>query len=265
MFRATLKSLLARKVRLLLTVVSIVLGVGFVAGTFVLTDTMNKAFDELFATAASGSDVIVRSEQAFVADRRPGPAEAAARSVNRFPRICSRYVQQVPGVASASGDVAGYAQMMDPATGDPIGGVGPPTIGTNWTDTNPSLVMREGEPPAGADEVVVDAGTARAIPACGSGQDITILFGEQAPREFTITGIAGFGDADNLAGATLALFDTRHRAAGPRQGGRVRFDLGHRGRGGRARDAPGRASSRSCRARSRRSRARRSPRSSPTR
>jgi putative ABC transport system permease protein len=66
MFRATLKSLFARKVRLILTVVSIVLGVGFVAGTFVLTDTMNKAFDDLFETAASGSDVMVRSEQAFV-------------------------------------------------------------------------------------------------------------------------------------------------------------------------------------------------------
>ena len=65
MLHATLKSLLARKLRLGLTALSIVLGVGFVAVTFVLTDTMNKAFDDLFKQAASGSDVIVRATSAF--------------------------------------------------------------------------------------------------------------------------------------------------------------------------------------------------------
>ena len=49
MWRATWKSLLAKKLRLVLTTLSIVLGVGFVAGTYVLTDTMNAAFDEVFA------------------------------------------------------------------------------------------------------------------------------------------------------------------------------------------------------------------------
>jgi putative ABC transport system permease protein len=205
MFRATLKSPFARKVRLILTVVSIVLGVGFVVGTFVLTDTMNKAFDDLFQTAASGSDVIVRSEQAFVPSAN-GPSGGGGEERDPVPGDLVATVQGVDGVASASGDVQGYAQMKDPATGDPIGGVGPPTIGTNWTDTNPSLVLREGEPP-GPDEVVVDAGTAKRFDL-GVGQDVTILFSTIEPEPFTISGIAGFGDADNLAGATLALFDT---------------------------------------------------------
>ena len=78
MLHATLKSLLARKLRLGLTALSIVLGVGFVAGTFVLTDTMNKAFDDLFAQAASGSDVIVRATSAFERATTP-PARAWAR------------------------------------------------------------------------------------------------------------------------------------------------------------------------------------------
>jgi putative ABC transport system permease protein len=60
--RATVKSLLARKLRLVLTALSIVLGVGFVAGTYVLTDTMNRAFQELFDQTAEASDVVVRSE-----------------------------------------------------------------------------------------------------------------------------------------------------------------------------------------------------------
>jgi hypothetical protein len=65
MWRATLKSLLAKKVRLALTALSVVLGVGFMAGTYVLTDTMSAAFDELFKTAAANTDVVVRAEAAF--------------------------------------------------------------------------------------------------------------------------------------------------------------------------------------------------------
>ena len=65
MLRASLRSLRARKLRLLLTGLSIVLGVGFVAGTYVLTDTMNAAFDDLFSSFAVDVDVIVRSDSAF--------------------------------------------------------------------------------------------------------------------------------------------------------------------------------------------------------
>ena len=67
MFRAAIRSLLARKVRLLLTGLSVVLGVGFMAGTFVLTDTMTRAFNDLFETTYSQIDVLVRSENAFTA------------------------------------------------------------------------------------------------------------------------------------------------------------------------------------------------------
>ena len=65
MWRATIKSLFARKVRLLLTALAIVLGVGFMAGTYVLTDTMGKAFDDLFSTANQNTDVVVRAVSAF--------------------------------------------------------------------------------------------------------------------------------------------------------------------------------------------------------
>ena len=63
MFRATIKSLLARKLRLLLTAIAIVLGVGFTAGTFVLTDTALKSFDSLFNTAFVNIDVVVQAKQ----------------------------------------------------------------------------------------------------------------------------------------------------------------------------------------------------------
>lgn len=206
MLRATLKSLLARKLRLALTALSIVLGVGFVAGTFVLTDTMNKAFDDLFAQAASGSDVIVRSTSAFEPSQA-GPGGGGGQQRNSITENLVATVADVAGVESAEGGVSGYAQMVDPKTGDAIGGFGPPTLGANWNETaNATLELRSGTPPTGSDQVVVDAATAKTY-GLSVDQTIRILF--QGPaREFRIVGIVGFGTADSLGGATLALFDT---------------------------------------------------------
>ena len=208
MWRATFKSLLARKVRLALTALSVVLGVGFVAGTYVLTDTMNAAFDELFASASQSSDVIVRTESAFTGVEA-GPGGGGADERDPVPAPLLSAVQGVDGVEQAAGAVSGYAQMVDPATGDEIGGFGPPTIGTNWTGTggSTSITVRAGEPPAGPDEVMVDAGTAKRF-SIGVGDTIKVLFATAEPREFTVAGTVGFGDADNLGGATLAVFDT---------------------------------------------------------
>jgi putative ABC transport system permease protein len=205
MWRAVVKSLLARKLRLLLTALSIVLGIGFVAGTFVLTDTMNRAFDELFATTTADVDVVVRATSAFEAEAgNPGGSGNISR--NPIPDDVLPVVQEVPGVGSAYGGVLGYAQMVDPETGEAIGGFGPPTIGVNWQEGSSVLVLRSGEPPAASDDVVIDAATARSHDL-SVGETIQILF-EGPPEEFTITGIAGFGEADNLAGATLAAFET---------------------------------------------------------
>ena len=71
MFRAAIRSLLARKVRLVLTGLAVVLGVGFMAGTFVLTDTMTQAFNDLVETQTSSIDVLVRSSNAFTATAGP--------------------------------------------------------------------------------------------------------------------------------------------------------------------------------------------------
>ena len=208
MWRATFKSLLAKKVRLALTALSVVLGVGFVAGTYVLTDTMNAAFDELFSSAAQSSDVVVRAKSAFTGVEA-GPGGGGSEERDPIPEALLPDVQAVDGVSQATGSVSGYAQMVDPATGDEIGGFGPPTIGTNWTQTGGSsaITVREGEPPASPGDVMVDAGTAKKF-SIGVGDTIKVLFASVPPREFTVSGTVGFGDADNLGGATLAAFDT---------------------------------------------------------
>ncbi|MEX0983657.1 MAG: FtsX-like permease family protein [Actinomycetota bacterium] len=206
MWRATIKGLLAKKLRLVLTALSIVLGVGFVAGTYVLTDTMNAAFDELFDQAAVGTDLVVRSESAFQGEvAGPGGGGGADERLP-LPAGLVDVIAAVPGVEVASGDVSGYAQMVDPASGDVIGGVGPPTIGTNWSEISSGVLeLRDGRAPSAVGEVVIDAGTAGANDIV-VGTTITILF-QGPPEDFEVVGIAGFGDADNLGGATLALFD----------------------------------------------------------
>ncbi|GIU96499.1 MAG: ABC transporter substrate-binding protein [Actinomycetota bacterium] len=206
MFRATWRSLLARKLRLLLTAGSIVLGVGFVAGTYVLTDTMNAAFEELFARAASGADLVVRSRQAFE-DIAAGPGTGATEERRPIPEALLEEIASVPGVEIAAGDVSGAASIVDPDSDEVLGGLGPPTIGTNWTAlADAVLTVREGRPPDGPGEVAIDAGSAR-TGEIGIGDRVPILTG--TGREvFEVVGILGFGPADNLGGATLAVFDT---------------------------------------------------------
>jgi putative ABC transport system permease protein len=200
--RATVKSLLARKLRLALTALSIVLGVGFIAGTFVLTDTMNKAFDELFSTATGSTDVIVRARTSFSSAGQGGGGSGSDRG--SFDESVLRDVRGVDGVREASGDVTGYAQFVDPKTGEAIGGFGPPTFGTNWNPRAGGFRIREGRPPEGPDEVVMDVATARKY-TFSLGDDVQILF-EGPPQEFKLVGLAGFGQADNIGGATSAIF-----------------------------------------------------------
>jgi putative ABC transport system permease protein len=205
-WRATWKSLLAKKLRLVLTTLAVVLGVGFMAGTYVLTDTMSKVFGDIFETSFAGTDVVVRSQSAF-APTAAGPGGGGGDGRDPIQESLLDVVAEIDGVARASGEVSGYAQYVDPATGETIGAVGPPTLGTgtDLTQTQPLIQVREGEAPQGLDEVGVDASTARRY-GLEVGQRIEILF-EGPPREFTITAIYGFGEADNLGGATAAIFD----------------------------------------------------------
>ncbi|HZA27023.1 MAG TPA: ABC transporter permease, partial [Actinomycetota bacterium] len=204
MWRATLKGLVAHKVRLGLTALSVVLGVAFVAGTFILTDTMGRAFDDLFATATKGVAVEVTGVPKFQA----GPFEAETiGTAERVPGELLETVREVDGVLSAHGALNGYAQLVD-ESGEAIATGGAPTLGVNWID-DPSLnalALREGRPPRASGEIVVDARTARDHDL-RVGEPVTVLL--QGPRmSATIVGIAGFGPADNLGGASLVAFDT---------------------------------------------------------
>ncbi|MEZ5081240.1 MAG: FtsX-like permease family protein [Thermoleophilia bacterium] len=188
------RNLLSSKLRLFLTSIAIVLGVGFVVAAFVLGDTITKTFDDVFSNANQGVAVSVRGK-AVVSDldRKPVPASLLPK------------VQAVDGVAQADGTVAGSAVILK-SNGDPAGLDGPPSLGFSWpqaTDLNPFRVL-EGRAPVAADDVVVDKTTAdRAKFAVG---DMITVVTAVGPAKYRLVGIVGFGDTNNLAGATIASF-----------------------------------------------------------
>ncbi|MGH2754569.1 MAG: ABC transporter permease [Actinomycetota bacterium] len=198
MFKATIRSLLGHKLRLMLTGLAVVLGVGFISGTYVLTDTMNAAFDDLFDSTTEGVDVFVRDASDFEA-QFGGSREPIDESVLGT-------VQGVEGVELAVGSVTGYAQMID-KEGEAITPGGAPTLGFNWTPEplNP-LDLEAGEPPETLTEVVIDANTASEHDF-QVGDEIEVITLEE-PQTFTISGVATIGGAGSLGGATLAVFET---------------------------------------------------------
>src|SRR6202034_57878 len=198
MWKVVLQGLLAHKLRLALTALAIVLGVTFISGTFVLTDTLNSTFGNLFTSVYHKIDFQVRGVAQL------GAGAGATR--NPLPESLLTSVRAVLGVAGAYGQVEGYAQFVA-RDGKPV----PSTVGTiglGW-DSNPqisSLHLISGNPPTTSDDVVMDAATAKSY-GFSVGQRVRILgAGLKSAQTFTITGIAQFGTADNLAGETLAAF-----------------------------------------------------------
>jgi putative ABC transport system permease protein len=193
----TIKGLLAHKLRLGLTALAIVLGVTFISGTFVLTDTLHNTFNNLFGNIYAKVDFQVRGVAQL------GSGGNAVR--NELPQSLLSTIRGVPGVAAAEGEVTGYAQYIG-HNGKVIQTGGAPTLGVSFDPDQrlSSLHLIAGRQPTAANDVVMDAGTAQKD-GFSVGQQVRILTA-QATRTFTITGIAEFGTANNLAGATIAAF-----------------------------------------------------------
>ena len=202
MLRIALKSLLARKLRLFTTSLAVLLGVAFMSGTLVLTDTMGRTFDVLFADATAGVDAAVRGKAVITSD--------FAVDRDRVPASIVETVRTTPGVAAVEGFVQGYAQVVGKdgeAVGNP--GMGAPTFGRNWSEVpelNPFRLV-SGTAPKADDEVVLDAYTAKES-GWAVGETATILT-ERGPVRVRVAGIAKFGEADGTGGATNVMFTTR--------------------------------------------------------
>ena len=198
MTRVALAGLLGRKLRTALTAIAIVLGVAMVTGTFVLTDSIDKAFNSIFTDVRKGSDIVVSGKAATSTEQRIDRADAARRR-------CSAQVRELPDVAEAEGQVNGEAQLIG-HDGKAIVFGGAPNLGfsiANGASRFNPLTLVSGTWPHGP-KVVIDKSTA-SKKHFKVGQTI----GVQATGPSSsckISGLVKFG-GQSLGGATLAGFD----------------------------------------------------------
>jgi hypothetical protein len=170
--RVTLRGLLARRARIVLTVLSIVIGVSFVSGAFILTDSFRRAFDQLFAELDRGIDLRVRGATAFGRGGGGSPV----------PATLADEIRELPGVVAVEPNLDEPAVVLD-ADGEPVPSRGGPQLGVSWTGEGVigGRVLRSGEVPSGIDEVSLDETTAERI---GASPTLTAVYA-------VITGVLG--------------------------------------------------------------------------
>ncbi|MEV7430386.1 FtsX-like permease family protein [Nocardioides sp. NPDC092400] len=203
MIRAALKSLLGRKLRLLMSTFAIVLGVAFVAGSLVFSDTLGRSFTALFASTVG--DVVVQPEG--------GTTSQGAPSTQTLPAALVDELAEVEGAARADGNVEAVGVFVVDTDGKVVGGLGPPALGGNWNDAPAGhgltgLTIQEGRAPERSGEVVLDARTAERA-GYGIGDDVPFVTStDRLNLDAELVGIAEFAEGGSLNGATLAQFDT---------------------------------------------------------
>ena len=203
MIRFALKGLLGRKLRTALTALAIVLGVTMVSGTYVLTDSIDEAFDSIFTDVRRGSDVVVSGEAAF--DLTGGSGATAPP----FEESVLGQVREIEGVAVAEGSVDSESAQLIGDDGKAVTYGGAPNLGFSIADGNSRfnpLTLVEGEWP-GPEEVVIDSATADKE-NFEIGEQVGVQAAGPVDR-LRISGFIKFGSVDTIGGATLAGFDLR--------------------------------------------------------
>lgn len=197
MLRVSLKGVWAYKIRLALTALAIILGVGLISGVYVYTDTISKAFDGIFANAYAGIDIAISAESDF------DFGEGVYIDEDDF-----ALVEGVEGVEQAFPYIQGIGATLLDSEGHVLGtGAGPPTIIASLTPGETGgFTIDEGAYPAGAGQAALDRASAEAG-GFEVGSPVTVISGQAGRLELTLAGIAAFGDGADLGGSKWILFD----------------------------------------------------------
>lgn len=198
MWRATWKGIMARKLRLLLSALAIVLGVSFVVGSFVLTDTLSTVFTRMLNQGNAGVDIAVQSHtdaSGATAVRRPVPADLTDT------------IADIPGVAAVEGRLLDRNTQLYDKAGKPIDATTRLGFSMGDVDVLDVATLRSGARPRGPDQVAIDQLTADKY-GFEVGDRIKLNVSTTAARTFRISGIIGYGDEPGFPGSTVAAFDT---------------------------------------------------------
>jgi putative ABC transport system permease protein len=188
------RNLLTYKRRLISTVLAVALGVAFLAGTLLLSDTLRANFNKLFTQANGATDVVIRSATKISAGS--GTSQRTGIDASLLPQV-----RAVAGVADAQPYLEGYGQLVG-SDGKVIGGGGPPTRAANWVSDqqlNPYRLVA-GHVPRADDQAVINRGAATSG-RLSLGATTTLL--TPRPVQLRIVGIATFGTADGFGPSTF--------------------------------------------------------------
>ena len=203
MITVALKGLLGRKLRALLTAISIVLGVAMISGTYVLTDTIKAAFGTVFNQVYKNTDAVITGKSAIGGNANQGVTPPS------LPESLLQKVRGLPGVAEAEGGITDEAKLVGRDNKVVTSAGGAPSLAFSVNPKgnqrfNP-LVLTTGRWPQGPHEIAIDQKTANAK-HFKVGDTIGVLTRGPVQR-FRIVGTVRFGGVSSLGGATIAIFD----------------------------------------------------------
>ncbi|MFJ2952624.1 ABC transporter permease [Streptomyces sp. NPDC087226] len=198
MFRTALRNVSAHKARLLMTVLAVMLGVAFVSGTLVFTNSLSGALQNQSAKGFDHVDVAVTAQW----------KEAEGDRVGEYPELTRELVDEsaaVPGAARAIGTVQGFTAIAG-KDGKLIGDGFQSQGGNYWGDKDPRYPLTDGRAPKGEGEILIDSETAK---RAGYKVGDTVRMSVDGPvLEPVITGVFTTDDGNVAAGGSLTLFDT---------------------------------------------------------
>ena len=202
MLRAAWKSLLGRKMRLLMSMVAIVAGVGFVVGSYVFSDTLGTSFTSIFNNTVP--DVSVRYGKPDDRIRRDKPV--SQKLLDELAKL--------PEAGRVDGRVQGRGVVLLTKDNKLVGTMGPPTLAFNDSSAPAArgvkgLEILAGRHPKGVNEVVLDQSSATRAGYYVGDQVHVVLPGQDKISTPELVGLAGFRDGASLNGATILIWETR--------------------------------------------------------
>lgn len=198
MFRTALRNVSAHKARLLMTVLAVMLGVAFVSGTLVFTNTISDAYQKSSAKGFNQVDVAVT----------PVYQDSGGDQVGKTPDLTQALLDRsakAPGAASAIGVVEGFTAIAG-KDGKLVGGGFQSEGGNYWGDKDPRYPLKSGSAPHGSGEVAIDSETARRT-GYKVGDTVRVSIDGPVLKQ-RVSGVFSTDDGNVAAGGSLALFDT---------------------------------------------------------
>jgi putative ABC transport system permease protein len=195
MARLILRGFLQRKLRVALTGIAIALGVALMAGTYILTDTINQSFAGIFKTAAKGDSVVVTPTETLGNQTRSQTSPITQQMLEQ--------VRKVPGVAKAAGGIFTTATFLDVNRKRLTNGGAPAFVASLVPQPFESFKPIEGRFPRGAGEVAIDQATSERSDLKVGGA--MLIAGRAPAKRYAIVGIVKFGGGESFGGAGAAV------------------------------------------------------------